>query len=84
MRSKRDGSNVGNVSKTPSPKKRRLLSLTQEHWGSIYELRERLMKLTPEGVDAPAIETVARNAMSLGLEALARKIKRQEKKLQDD
>jgi len=42
------------------------------------------MKLTPEGVDAPAIETVARNAMSLGLEALARKIKRQEKKLQDD
>lgn len=77
-----DGSNVRNVSKTPA--KRRLLSLTQEHWERIYALRDRLLKLTPDGIDAPAIEDVGRNAMSLGLEALDRKLKRQEKKLNDD
>lgn len=69
------------MSKKATPDNRRLLSLTAEHWESMYSLRERLENLTPPGIDAPAVEEVGRNAMSLGLKALEQKMRRQESKL---
>lgn len=61
------------------PEDHRLLHVPAEFWTRLERLRTRLGERMPAGVDVPSVQTIARNAMDLGIHTLGRRLAKEDR-----